>query len=199
MRLQYVSKDGIQKIVELSDKPLTIGRSADADVLILDDKASRVHCGIRFWDGDFYIKDLKSKNGIFVNEKKVDIQVLVPGDKIRVGASVFVFEQTPSVAGASTAVKEMADEFAVGKGYSTILREIVTAAEDQPMRSMPGQPTDVKPPPEPGRAPQASETTGKKTTRKKIGKLGSKKKFDETSKSAGKKKVLKVRVKKKPE
>ena len=83
MRLYYRNKRGEQKSIELTEKPLTIGRSGDADVLILDEKASRVHCGIRFWDGDFYIKDLKSKNGTFVNDKQIDITFL--GKAIRSG------------------------------------------------------------------------------------------------------------------
>jgi len=125
MRLYYRNKRGEQKSIELTEKALTIGRSADADVLILDEKASRVHCGIRFWDGDFYIKDLKSKNGTFVNDKSIDIHLLRQGDKIRVGSSIFVYEGDEESTGANTAVLKMQDEFDHGKGYSTILREIV--------------------------------------------------------------------------
>jgi hypothetical protein len=125
MRLYYRNKRGEQKSIELTDKALTIGRSADADVLILDEKASRVHCGIRFWDGDYYIKDLKSKNGTFVNDTAIDIHLLRQGDKIRVGSSIFVYEGDEESTGANTAVLKMQDEFDHGKGYSTILREIV--------------------------------------------------------------------------
>ena len=132
MRLNYRNKRGEQKSIELTKKALTIGRSADADVLILDEKASRVHCGIRFWDGDFYIKDLKSKNGTFVNDRAIDIHLLRVGDKIRVGSSIFVYEGDEETTGANTAVLKMQDEFDHGKGYSTILREIVdeTAPEE---------------------------------------------------------------------
>ena len=131
MRLYYRNKRGEQKSIELTEKPLTIGRSGDADVLILDEKASRVHCGIRFWDGDFYIKDLKSKNGTFVNDKQIDIHLLREGDKIRVGSSIFVYEAEEAPTGANTAVMKMQDEFDHGKGYSTILREIVDEAQPE--------------------------------------------------------------------
>ena len=132
MRLHFVTKDGESKSIELSENPLTIGRSPDADVLILDEKASRVHCGIRFWDGEFLLKDLKSKNGTFVNNVSIDIHQLRPGDKLRVGTTVLLFEQEPST-GADPAILAM-DGFKGGKGYSTILREIVDEAE-QPILS----------------------------------------------------------------
>jgi pSer/pThr/pTyr-binding forkhead associated (FHA) protein len=125
MRLYYLTRDGEQRSIELSGKPITIGRSGDADILVKDEKASRVHCGIRFWDGAYYVKDLKSKNGTFVNDEKVETQQLEPGDRIRIGESVFVFEQEVTPAGANTALLEMQDAYDGGKGYSTILREII--------------------------------------------------------------------------
>ncbi|HEY8240915.1 MAG TPA: FHA domain-containing protein [Kiritimatiellia bacterium] len=128
MRLRYTSKDGAHKEFELGDKPITIGRSPDADITLLDERVSRVHCGIRLWDGDFYIKDLKSRNGTIVNGRPVDVSKLEAGDAIRVGSTVFIFEQDGG-AGTETALRELTDEMELGKGYSTILKEIV---EDVP-------------------------------------------------------------------
>ena len=133
MRLYYVTKDGKSKSIELSEDPLTIGRSADADVLILDEKASRVHCGIRFWDDEFFIKDLKSKNGTFVNNVNIDIHQLRHGDKVRVGTTVLVFEQE-AITGPDKAILAMQDAYEGGKVYSTILREIIDETA-QPVHS----------------------------------------------------------------
>jgi len=129
MRLRYLKQDGEERDVELSEKPITIGRSGDADVLVLDEKASRVHCGIRFSDGAFYIKDLKSKNGTFVNDKQVDLHQLRPGDQILIGSTAFQFEQEGM--GSQTALNEMQGKMDDGKGFSTILREIVHEAGDE--------------------------------------------------------------------
>lgn len=155
MRLYYLTKEGEQKVIELREKPITIGRSDDADILLQDDKASRVHCGIRFWDGAYYVKDLKSKNGTFVNDVQVEMQQLEPGDRIRIGESVFVFEMEVASPGANTALMEMQDAYDGGKGYSTILREIVDQTGGQahsPQRvrraaSKPGTKPDAAPPP----------------------------------------------------
>lgn len=124
---------------EVGDKPITIGRSPEADVVILDEKASRIHCGIRLWDGDFYIKDLKSRNGTYVNGERVEVAKLKPGDRIQVGSVVFSFDQE-NEPGADTALQEVQQQMADGKGYSTILKEIVSditpmdTEEDEPIR-----------------------------------------------------------------
>ncbi len=135
MRLKYTKKDGTQMEFELSERPITIGRSPEADVVILDEKASRIHCGIRLWDGEFYVKDLKSRNGTYVNDQRVDVAKLKSGDRIRVGGILFSFEQDPNKS-AGVALQEMEEEMAQGKGYSTILQEIVGGLE-QPTSSGP--------------------------------------------------------------
>ncbi len=128
MRLGYTKSDGTRMEFELGDRPITIGRSPDADVVILDEKASRIHCGIRLWDGDFYIKDLKSRNGTYVNEERIDVAKLKPGDRIRIGSTALCFDQEPEM-NTVEALGEIEKEMSGGKGYSTILREIVNTME----------------------------------------------------------------------
>jgi pSer/pThr/pTyr-binding forkhead associated (FHA) protein len=128
MRLKYTKKDGTQMEFELSERPITIGRSPEADVVILDEKSSRIHCGIRLWDGEFYVKDLKSRNGTYVNDQRVDVAKLKSGDRIRVGSILFSFDQDPNKS-TGVALQEMEEEMAQGKGYSTILQEIVGGLE----------------------------------------------------------------------
>jgi pSer/pThr/pTyr-binding forkhead associated (FHA) protein len=124
MILRHKTKNGKTEEFELGDRPVTIGRSPDADLVILDQKASRVHCGIRIWDGEFFIKDLHSRNGTMVNGQKVDMAKLNPGDRIRVGNVVFSFE-IENARGEQTILREVEEEMSRGKGYTTLLREIV--------------------------------------------------------------------------
>jgi pSer/pThr/pTyr-binding forkhead associated (FHA) protein len=145
MILRYCRKDGTTMEFELGDRPITIGRSSDADLVILDDKASRIHCGIRRWDGDFFLKDLKSRNGTYVNGERIDMVKLNFGDRIRVGSLLFSFEQRVGKGG-QTILQEVADEMSGGKGYTTLLREIVEESEPPPAGD--GFPaTDATPPP----------------------------------------------------
>lgn len=156
MRLKYTKKDGTQMEFELSERPITVGRSPEADVVILDEKASRIHCGIRLWDGEFYVKDLKSRNGTYVNDQRVDVAKLKSGDRIRVGSILFSFDQDPNKS-ADVALQEMEEEMAQGKGYSTILQEIVGGLE---------QPTAIGPTSGTGTADASSATPVKIKARK---------------------------------
>lgn len=130
MRLRYTKHDGTRMEFQLGEQPITIGRSPDADIVLLDEKVSRIHCGIRLWDGDFYVKDLKSKNGTWVNGDRSEVAKLRPGDTVRVGSTAFTFEQDLAV-GADTAIQEIEGAMDLGKGYTTILREIVHDANGE--------------------------------------------------------------------
>ena len=138
MKLTYIQPDGTGGLLELTDQPITVGRSQDADIVVADEKVSRIHCGIRLWDGEYYLKDLKSKNGTFVNGQRIDVQTIKPGDVIRVGsATINVGGDGP---GPNTIIRQIGSEMEQGKGYSTILREIVHDAEPESEAADPVKP-----------------------------------------------------------
>lgn len=116
--------------INLGDEPITIGRAPEADIVIPDERASRIHCAIRRWDDEYFIRDLKSRNGTYVNDEKIEVAALHDGDRIRVGSTLFTVE-TGRTPGASTALQEVEQEMADGKGYETILREIVDTSHDE--------------------------------------------------------------------
>jgi len=63
-----------------------IGRSSDNDIQLSNDSISSHHAEIhRRREGEFYIVDLASKNGIYVNEQKVSQTELQDGDLIELG------------------------------------------------------------------------------------------------------------------
>jgi pSer/pThr/pTyr-binding forkhead associated (FHA) protein len=65
---------------------VTIGRAASCDLVVVDNYVSNVHARIFARDGGWYLEDLGSTNGTFVNERKVSAPVSVgPGDTVRVG------------------------------------------------------------------------------------------------------------------
>jgi pSer/pThr/pTyr-binding forkhead associated (FHA) protein len=157
MKMLYSKKEGTTKEFEIGERSVTIGRSPDADIILLDEKVSRVHCGIRLWDGEFYIKDLKSKNGTFVNGRRVEVSKLKASDVIRIGSYTFTFEQ-PAGAGTETALREISGEMELGKGYSTLLKEIVNTSDDEAGRT--------KTPPPPAEEPATPATPARPLTRK---------------------------------
>ena len=124
MILRYVLPDGEQKEFELGKKSITIGRGAETDVLIADKLASRVHCVISYKDGNYCIRDCDSRNGTFVNDRSMEVGRINPGDRIRVGDMVIAVEASPRK-GTVMLLRELDDEMAKGKGYHTILQEII--------------------------------------------------------------------------
>ncbi len=73
---------------ELSDE-LTVGRAGGCQVTIDDNYVSQLHARVFRRDGQFYVEDLGSTNGTFVNRKKVSAPVAIRrGDRLQVGKTV---------------------------------------------------------------------------------------------------------------
>ena len=69
-----------------------IGRSEGSDICVNSEKVSRNHAVLtRYDDGSWTITDADSQNGTWVNNQRVDICPLLPGDQIRVGNVEFQF------------------------------------------------------------------------------------------------------------
>lgn len=144
MRIRYKKPDGETVLFELGGKPMTAGRSPEADIPVLDDRASRVHCGLRLWDGDIYLKDLKSKNGTFLNDRQIDVAKVRGGDVIRIGNTVLMVEDGEQI-GTTTALKQIGNEMDGGKGFSTLMHQIaseVPVAGAPPIVPVSPQPED---------------------------------------------------------
>ena len=124
MILRHVLPGGAQKKIELGRKSITIGRGADADVVIADKLASRIHCGISYKDGSYFLRDFDSRNGTFINDQLIEVCRINPGDRIRVGDMVLAVEASPRK-GTVMVLRELKDEMAKGKSYHTILQEII--------------------------------------------------------------------------
>jgi transcriptional regulator with GAF, ATPase, and Fis domain len=81
-----------ERIVELSARISTIGRSHENTIEIDDLSSSRRHCQIERRDRVYEIVDLKSRNGTLVNGILVLRKELRPGDCIEVGKTRMYFE-----------------------------------------------------------------------------------------------------------
>jgi hypothetical protein len=72
---------------------MTLGRAAGCTITVDDTYASQLHARLFQRDGALHVEDLGSTNGTYVNGRKVDNPVAVqPGDKVKVGATVFEVE-----------------------------------------------------------------------------------------------------------
>jgi len=84
-------KMGTQR-VELEEKH-TIGRHPSQDVQVMDRLVSKQHCIVRKFTGGWRVLDAGSRNGTFVNNKRLmDPHHLSHGDRVMVGATRLTFE-----------------------------------------------------------------------------------------------------------
>ena len=80
-----------RRVVLQPNSVTSVGRADDNDVVLSDDRASRHHATITNDNGRFFIRDLGSTNGTFVDDVRIREQRLSDGDHIRVGDSRFTF------------------------------------------------------------------------------------------------------------
>ena len=113
---------------ELGDKPLTFGRGEQSDNRVADDRMSRQHFAIIRKDTGYFVQDLKSTNGTWVNNERITEALLKPNDKIRAGQTVFVF-LTDKPKGLATIMGELEVE---GKGLHTYLGEMAAQSNPTP-------------------------------------------------------------------
>ncbi len=68
---------------------LTLGRAGGCQVTIDDTYVSQLHARLFLRDGQYYVEDLGSTNGTYVNRRKVTAPIAIrKGDRLQVGKTV---------------------------------------------------------------------------------------------------------------
>jgi pilus assembly protein CpaF len=85
-------RGGAERRVELASGRFSIGKRPDNDLVLDRTAISREHCLIHRHDGKFYVRDLDSRNGTYVDGRKVVTDVpLSDGAQIQLGDFRIVF------------------------------------------------------------------------------------------------------------
>jgi serine phosphatase RsbU (regulator of sigma subunit) len=81
-----------QKNIILNRSPFTVGRKVDKDLVIADPRVSRDHAQILQEGPNFFLEDLGSKHGTYVNGERIQRHKLERGDRLEFGTrdSAFV-------------------------------------------------------------------------------------------------------------
>src|SRR5689334_6733586 len=96
--LSRINTDGSEgEFWEISDKPLVVGRGDRVDAFIDDDSLSRSHFLVVQEHDGFFLIDLDSRNGTWVNGQPVSAHKLTAPEMIVAGQSLFCFALTPVV------------------------------------------------------------------------------------------------------
>ena len=115
--LLAIAGPALGRTFTLSDEPMTIGRSHDADIVVVDDGISRRHAVIGRDENDaYYVKDLGSTNGLFINGDRIVQGQIRDGDKIRVGSSTVL----------KFSVQDTLEEAFQRKMYDSAVRDAMT-------------------------------------------------------------------------
>lgn len=92
-KLIYSVREGESREVPLlAGQETTIGRHPSCTLTISQPSVSRRHARLYFEAGGFYIEDLKSSNGSFVNNQRIQRSSLADGDSLRCGDFKFRYE-----------------------------------------------------------------------------------------------------------
>jgi len=90
-----VKNDDEDKIFDMLEEQLTIGRAEDTTLKLEVNGLSARHCQIARADDGYQVTDLDSSYGTLVNGERVKEQFLKPGDTLRLGDAWIEFQWLP--------------------------------------------------------------------------------------------------------
>lgn len=129
--LVVINPSGNRTRVPVKQIPFNIGRHSENHLVLRDNRASRNHARIVYESNEYYVEDLKSSHGVFVNGTRVSRQRLYAADKIEFGFPdsynlIFTFEDDE--------IQKLLDQFSApktasaGAGNLAKLRALVEVA-----------------------------------------------------------------------
>jgi len=90
LRILLKFKGAVLREIESSKEQITIGRNAENDIQIDNVAVSGEHARIIKGPDHYFIEDLNSLNGTFVNQEKITKRVLEENDAITIGKHTLV-------------------------------------------------------------------------------------------------------------
>jgi hypothetical protein len=91
IRLVLMKEGGGEMSFPLTGETYTVGRHRNNDIVISDPKVSSFHARLDRSPDGFVVVDLKSRNGSFINGRRVETGPLRSGDEVRMGPARLVY------------------------------------------------------------------------------------------------------------
>src|SRR3954469_19332480 len=97
-KLLFQYEGAVIKEIPVTKVEYTVGRKADNDIVIDNSAVSGHHCKIMQIGGSFFVEDLNSTNGVFINAKKTMKSGIRNNDIIGIGKHVLKFIEESNAA-----------------------------------------------------------------------------------------------------
>ena len=107
--------DNLIKVVPLLKERMTLGRRPYNDIVVDNLAVSGEHAALQAIGSEFFIEDLSSTNGTYINNKKIKRQILQTGDTIEIGKYAIKYVQD------AEADKSIAQQIAAKNGVDNTL------------------------------------------------------------------------------
>ncbi len=125
---QFVVVEGpdVGKVTKLQKSSLTGGRSIVNDLVLTDKAVSGTHFKVTVEQEGYRLRDMGSRNGIYVGDMRVSDVFLGPVGEFRIGQTVLQFQQTEDIVEIDLST---ADQFGDAIGGTERMREIFAQLE----------------------------------------------------------------------
>ena len=104
LTITVLAEQGPQKQGRFSQSEIIIGRHTHCDLVIMDEALSAQHARISYHHAQWWLEDLNSTNGTFINDAQLSTPVvIITGDQFKCGNTYFVVhieieaEKTPAL------------------------------------------------------------------------------------------------------
>jgi hypothetical protein len=81
-------------VIPLESTQVTVGRGLNNDVILEDTRVSRHHAQLRYRARRFWVADLGSTNGTYINGEQIEEQALRDGDVLSLGGLELTYRET---------------------------------------------------------------------------------------------------------
>jgi adenylate cyclase len=141
-----LSLDGEDRVFILTGDRVRVGRGSDNDIVLSDVSVSRYHAEIRRTPEGWSVFDLKSTNGVELNQAAVEKAVLRAGDKLGIGIFQVAVESTPEPTPVPPGpAQDVRTSTLEGFGNATIIRPLADFAAAYGLAEGPAQPKAPEP------------------------------------------------------
>jgi len=89
--LELVRGSLSERLFFLAPRDYVVGRASNNDIALPEPSVSKLHARISYENGHFWIEDVKSLHGVYVNAAKIQKAALTPGAQVQLGNLSFRF------------------------------------------------------------------------------------------------------------